>query len=225
MRLPNAFLFDLDGVLLDTEPLNRQTWKRTSSYFEYELSNNQLNTFLGKRKIDCVNDLIEWSQKKITVKEVLSIHKKIHEKILQNIKPINGAQELIEFIIKNKIPIALVTSSTYESVMYKCRDNKWIEKIKTRVYGDDPLIKKGKPNPDPYILASNRLGINANYCWAVEDSHLGCKSALDAGNKVFLLDNNHSDEFYKHQDMLNNNPIHIKNLNEILIFIRKLYSQ
>ena len=65
----------------------------------------------------------------------------------------------------------------------------WLEKIETRVYGDDPLLKESKPHPEPYLLAAKKLNINPENSWAVEDSDLGSKAALKAGCKVFVLKN------------------------------------
>ncbi|WP_269622846.1 HAD family hydrolase [Prochlorococcus marinus] len=214
MKQPKAFLFDLDGVLLDTEPLNKLAWTETSRSFGAEPSNIQLKSLLGRRKIECANDLIKWSDKKITVDEVLIVYNSIHKKILKDVKAIPWAEELVNFCVGSKIPIALVTSSTRSSATFKSINHKWLELIKIRIYGDDPSLKKGKPNPDPYLLAANKLGINAKSCWALEDSLAGAQSALDAKCKVWILKNIEILDFLENKS--DSNPIYVNNLLEII---------
>ena len=83
--------------------------------------------------------------------------------------------------------MALVTSSSSESFQIKTAPHKWINLFSVIVLGDDKLLAKGKPAPDPYLLAAEKLNIAPQECWAVEDSISGMTSALEAGCFVFLL--------------------------------------
>ena len=58
-NFPKAFFFDLDGVLIDSEPLHGQAWKETAALFDLNLTNNQLKRLRGKRRIDCANELVK----------------------------------------------------------------------------------------------------------------------------------------------------------------------
>jgi len=105
--------------------------------------------------------------------------------------------------------MALVTSSSHESVDIKIAPHKWMNLFSITVLGDDELLHKGKPAPDPYLLAAEKLNIAPEECWAVEDSISGVSSALKAGCFVFLL-KERSDELPK-KELFEEN----KNLNEI----------
>ena len=111
-----AFLLDLEGGLIDTEPLNRKTWIKASNYFGYNPSNQELNTLLGLRKIECANQIVNWSKTSIKVADLLKIQKKFHTEILRNIRPIEGSKQLVNWLIFKKVPMAIVTSSTSTSV-------------------------------------------------------------------------------------------------------------
>ena len=87
----------------------------------------------------------------------------------------------------------------------------------TKVLGDDKLLLKGKPAPDPYLLAAEKLNVDANDCWAVEDSNSGIKSALEAGCRVWILNN---PSFKSIKNISNNNISYIKNLDEVLNQLR-----
>ena len=83
--------------------------------------------------------------------------------------------------------MALVTSSSSESFQIKTSPHKWMNLFSAIVLGDDKLLTKGKPAPDPYLLAAEKLNIAPQECWAVEDSISGISSALEAGCFVFSL--------------------------------------
>ena len=208
-NFPKAFLFDLDGVLIDSEPLHGQAWKKTAEFFNLNLTQSQIKHLRGRRRIDCANELVKLMPKKVITEDLLRYHKPISRKLILTAKAMPGSESLVKRCNKDNIPIALVTSSSHESVGIKTSPHKWMNLFSVRVLGDDELLHKGKPAPDPYLLAAKKLNIAPNECWAVEDSISGVSSALNAGCFVFLLKEN-SDEFPK-KELFENN----KNLNEI----------
>ena len=117
--------------------------------------------------------------------------------------------------------MALVTSSSCSSVNIKSGSNYWLKQIKTRVYGDDPELDKGKPAPDPFLLAAHKLGIKAKSCWAIEDSESGSKSALKAGCQVWLLNTFVNHESESSHLVNNTNPYYIEQLSELLEALKR----
>ena len=101
--------------------------------------------------------------------------------------PMPGAQELVAHCHNRGIPMALVTSSSRDAVEFKAAPHPWLEQIEERVYGDDPDLDAGKPDPAPFQLAAHRLGLKPEDCWALEDSQAGSQSAQNAGCRVWLV--------------------------------------
>ena len=186
-NFPKAFLFDLDGVLIDSEPLHGQAWKETAALFDLNLTNEQLKLLRGKRRIDCANELVKLIPKKVEVKDLLNLHKPISRQRILTAKAMQGAESLVKRCHENNLPMALVTSSSNESVDIKTAPHKWMNLFSIRVLGDDKLLNKGKPAPDPYLLAAEKLNVSPKECWAVEDSISGVSSALKAGCFVLCL--------------------------------------
>jgi len=186
-NFPKAFLFDLDGVLIDSEPLHGQAWKETAALFDLNLTDNQLKLLRGKRRIDCANELVKLIPKEVKVEELLTLHKPISRQLILTAQAMQGGESLVRRCHKNNIPMALVTSSSSESFKIKTANHKWINLFPVMVLGDDKLLNKGKPAPDPYLLAAKKLNIAAKECWAVEDSIAGVTSAIEAGCFVFFL--------------------------------------
>ena len=190
---PKAFLFDLDGVLIDSEPLHGKAWKETAALFDLNLTYSQLKLLRGRRRIDCANAIVDLIPQPVEIEDLLRRHKPISSRLMLTAKAMPGSENLIKRCHQNNIPMALVTSSSSESLKIKTAHHKWIDLISIEVLGDDQLLEKGKPAPDPYLLAAKKLNITPQECWAVEDSIAGVSSALKAGCFVLFLKDN-SDE-------------------------------
>ena len=211
-KFPRAFLFDLDGVLIDSEPLHGQAWKETAALFDLNLTNKQLQLLRGRRRVDCANELVKLITKEVRIEDLLTLHKPISRKLILTAQAMPGGESLVKRCHENNIPMALVTSSSSESFKIKTAPHKWMNLFSVMVLGDDILLAKGKPAPDPYLLAAEKLNILPQDCWAVEDSISGVSSALDAGCFVFYLKEK-SDELPKKEVF--NNPINLKQITHL----------
>jgi len=219
LNFPKAFLFDLDGVLIDSEPLHGQAWKETAGHFDLNLTYGQLKLLRGKRRIDCANELVKLIPKAVKAKDLLNLHKPISRQLVLSAQAMEGGESLVKRCHENNIPMALVTSSSSESFQIKTAPHKWINLFNVMVLGDDKLLAKGKPAPDPYLLAAEKLNVAPQQCWAVEDSISGVSSALEAGCFVFFLKEN-LDELQKKEvfdQHINLKEItHLKEIEQIL---------
>jgi len=191
MAHPAACLFDLDGLLLDTEPLHAQAWQQAAQHFGRSLGDPELMQLRGRRRLDCAEQVREWirsSQLLVpSVDELLAIRQPIAETLLIQAQPMAGAQTLIRRCLELGLPMALATSSSKEAVNLKAKPHPWLAAIEERVHGDDPELRRGKPHPDVFQLAAQRLGVNCQDSWAFEDSPAGAQAALAAGCRVFIV--------------------------------------
>jgi HAD superfamily hydrolase (TIGR01509 family) len=195
MPVPAACLFDLDGLLLDTEPLHSEAWHQAAHHFGLGLTVDQLLALRGRRRFDCAEQVRQWigqaGQVVPTVDALLAVRQPIAERLLPLAQPMPGAVTLIAACQDRKVPMAMVTSSSRAAVALKEAPHPWLESIAVRVHGDDPALGAGKPAPDPYRLAAQRLGVDPRDCWAFEDSQAGVQSALAAGCLVHVLVHRH----------------------------------
>jgi len=212
---PKAFLFDLDGVLIDSEPLHGQAWKETAALFDLNLTYSQLKLLRGRRRIDCANELVNLISKTIKTEDILKLHKPIARRHILTAQAMPGSESLVKRCHLNNIPMALVTSSSSESLRIKTKHHEWMNLFSIKVLGDDKLLTQGKPAPDPYLLAAERLNISPQECWAVEDSISGLSSALKAGCFVFFLKEKSDEILEKDSFEKDKNLKKINHLNEI----------
>jgi len=192
MPMPAACLFDLDGLLLDTEPLHAQAWMEAAGRFAIALSEGDLLQLRGRRRVDCVALVREWIEVRTGVpaptdEALLAVQQPVARRLMAGALPVEGARALVASCEELGVPMAMVTSSTREAVAWKCAPHGWLRSIALRVLGDDPELGVGKPAPDPYLLAARRLGVPAERCWAFEDSPAGALSAVLAGCQVHVL--------------------------------------
>lgn len=191
MSRPAACLFDLDGLLLDTEPLHGRAWREAARHFGVELAHEQLLALRGRRRHDNAHEVRRWIKagegQSPTSEELLAVQQPIARQLLPQASAIDGAAELLTRCRELAIPMALVTSSSREAVARKAAPHPWLELIELRVHGDDPELGQGKPAPDGFLLAARRLGVPAGDCWAFEDSPAGARAALEAGCRVYVL--------------------------------------
>ncbi len=219
MKLPEACLFDMDGLLIDSEPLHGKAWSEAASVLGGHLTDDNLLQLRGRRRLECAQQISQWIGKPTQTEEILKIHHPIAKRILIHAKAMPGAEALVRWCLENDLPIALVTSSTSSSVAYKSSPHPWINMIETRVLGDDPELLKGKPAPDPFLLAARKLNVNPKKCWALEDSESGTKSALQAGCLVWVLQEN---DYVL--NLAQKNPKNINNLIFVLEELKKCHS-
>ncbi|MCP9774667.1 HAD family phosphatase [Cyanobium sp. WAJ14-Wanaka] len=191
MAHPAACLFDLDGLLLDTEPLHAQAWQMAAQHFGCPLSSAQLMALRGRRRLDCTKTVRTWilenGGEDPGSDQLLAVRQPVAEALLIHAQPTRGAKQLVDTCGALGIPIALATSSSRQAVALKAAPHPWLEQIRTRVHGDDPELGAGKPAPDVFLLAARRLGVDPGACWAFEDSPAGAHSAMAAGCRVFVV--------------------------------------
>lgn len=188
---PAACLFDLDGLLLDTEPLHALAWRQAAARFGQSLSAEQLLLLRGRRRMECAQQVLGWiaasGRDHLSTDDLLAVRQPIAERLMVRSLPMPGARELLEQCGAHGVPMALVTSSSRASVALKSAPHPWLQWIQVRIHGDDPELGRGKPAPDAYRLAARRLGVPVDQCWAFEDSPAGARSALEAGCVVHVL--------------------------------------
>jgi len=187
MDFPAAILFDLDGVLLDTEPLLANAWSETAKEYNHFLSKENLLELKGRRRIDCAKKIIKWINKENSIDQILLTQKLKLDTQLNKAKPFRGAIDLIKYCINIKLPIALVTSTSSESFKIKSSVNPWLNLFKTKILGDDKFVTAGKPSPAPYLRALKVLDVDPDKTWVIEDSYAGSISGLKASCNLLFF--------------------------------------
>ena len=133
--------------------------------------------------------LIDKFEIKLSFENFNQIKKEYLNEPLKNCESMKGAKEITN-ILKNKykLKLAVCTSSSKELCYIKIdKHKKWFNKdFDLIITGDDKRIKKGKPNPDIFILAANELGVKPEECIVFEDAVNGVEAGLNSGAKIVV---------------------------------------
>lgn len=177
-----AVIFDMDGVLVDSEPLFLKAINKlltalgVSPVTDYE---NE-SILIGTTVDETWNLLIKMRSLPGTIHTYLDNYDThVKEVLKSDLVPRPGVKTLIDECSKRGIPKAVASSSLREWVHLKLDTINLQDRFDVVLGGDD--VQKGKPEPDIYLMAAEKLQKNPSQCIAIEDSPVGISAAVDAG--------------------------------------------
>lgn len=180
-------IFDMDGLMLDTEKLLTRFWCEAAAFYGYKMTASHV---LGIRSLAAKYaephlkgifgedfDYFAVRAKRI---ELMNAYIQLH-----GIEKKPGLDELLERLSQRDLRLAVATATDAS------RTKMYLEKVDVIGYFDKlitgDMIKNGKPKPDIYITAARELGLPCSECLALEDSPNGIRSAFDAGCKPIMI--------------------------------------
>uniref|UniRef100_A0A914I9R7 Exocyst complex component Sec8 n=1 Tax=Globodera rostochiensis TaxID=31243 RepID=A0A914I9R7_GLORO len=188
-------IFDLDGVLIDTErhytTANERAMEKFGSKFTRELK----LMMMGRKKSEAVPLLLKDAglAGRVTSEQYMEEYDQHLKQIMSTLtEELPGATKLIDHFYAQNIPLAICTGSDSEEFGDKMRKfDKWLQKIPIRVLcGSDPEVRNGKPHPDAYEVTMGRFvskPVSPKNVLVFEDSINGVESALGAGCSVVMV--------------------------------------
>ena len=186
-KIIKAVMFDLDGTIIDTEKYYRMLWPEAFAKFGYVMTDEQS---LGMRSLGhpFVEEYVEKIfGKKIDLTEIKNCARfLVDESVKKNgLELKDGVVECLKFLKTKNVKIAIVTATAIE------RTKKYVKEGRIEEYFDDIISAKnvpnGKPAPDVYITACEKLNVMPEETIAVEDSPNGVMSASSAGCNVVMV--------------------------------------
>jgi len=182
LKLPEgsfrAYLFDCDGTIADSMPLHFMAWKKVLGEWNCEFDEERFYAWGGKPTEEIVSTLNETQGLKMPVKHVSSGKERLYLELLPQLKAVPDVVEHIE-AEHGRIPFAVVSGGTRESVIASLAALGLLDRFDTLVCAGDH--KRGKPDPEAFLLAAARLGVPPAACLVFEDTDMGIQAARAAG--------------------------------------------
>ena len=185
---PDALVFDMDGLLLDTERIAREAFCEACreagwpdpDFDVYARCIGGTGGDEGAILRAGYGPDFPWE----AVRD--GWWRRYHEHVEHRPVPVKpGATELLSYCVESGLPCALATSTRAALAQTKLSLAGLDGYFRIRVTGD--MVRWGKPHPEPYLAAAERLGASPERCWAFEDSSNGVRSACAAGFAVFQV--------------------------------------
>ncbi len=186
-----AVIFDMDGVLVDSEPLHYESDVAMLDRLGIRAPEGYLDRFVG------VTNPVMWAEiarefaVEKDVEEILNAQLSLKLKLLKkaDLKPVDGIPELLAEIRKARLPVAVASSSSaifIKEVLSRIGVARFID-----AYVSGENVKRSKPEPDVYLKAAESVGVDPAFCVAIEDSKNGAIAANRAGMKCVGYRNPH----------------------------------
>ena len=186
-----AVLFDMDGLMVDTEPLAREAWAQVAGGYGATITDDLFGRMLGRRTVESAQLVLAELQLPISVDELVSRKTGAYLATLEAGVPVMpGLWELLDAIERRGLPWAVATS-TPRPVAQVVLDRLGVTgRFRALACGDE--VTHGKPAPDIFLLAAARLDVPPAVCLALEDSRPGCAAAVAAGMRVIAVPGEYS---------------------------------
>ena len=182
-----GIISDMDGVILDTEKLYVRFWCESANFYGYPMQTEHAMSIRSMARPLAIEKLKgyfgeDFDYHAVHAKRIELMDKYIEE---NGIKTKSGAKKLLTFLKENGYKTALATATPIE------RAKDYLNRVDLLKYFDiitsAKEVENGKPAPDIYLYASQKLGLNPRECLALEDSQNGIKSASSAGCKTVMV--------------------------------------
>jgi HAD superfamily hydrolase (TIGR01509 family) len=189
MSLPRpvkAVVFDMDGLLFDTERLYEKAFISAATELGHVADREVFGRLIGSPWPDNKRVLLEHYGPDLRIDELVEVWMSHFRRLIEADLPLKaGALELLAALDEWGLPRAIATSSSHETVAHHLAMHRLAERFHAVVAEGD--YAEGKPAPDPFLQAAAKLGVEPRDCLALEDSFNGVRAASAAGMMTVMV--------------------------------------
>ena len=201
--MPGAVIFDFDGVITDSEILHLRAFNRVLAQHNIEITTKDYyKDYLGLTDFDCFEALVDEGRLKPDAQGIKNLVKQKNRVFEELVKTegriIEGVRDFLDVLKRNNIPMAICSGALLAEIELILKQSRLRPFFEVIVSAEQ--IKEGKPNPEGFLLALQRLNkerknpILADKCIVIEDSHWGLEAAKAAGMHTIAVTNSYAAE-------------------------------
>ncbi|NAW51376.1 HAD-IA family hydrolase [Elizabethkingia argentiflava] len=177
-----AVLFDMDGVIVDTEPLHKKAYFEMFQHYKLPVTEDMFNAFTGKTTLSVCNELIRFFNLSINAQKLVEKKRerfKFHFDHAPDFDLIPGVKDLIKNYHQNGVKMILASSASMKTIDWVFEKFKLTEYFMDKISGAE--LAQSKPHPEIFELAASLSGEEKRDCMVIEDSTNGIQAAHSAG--------------------------------------------
>ncbi len=187
-----AIIFDMDGVIVDSNPLHREAWFEYNRRHGVETTEEMQRRMYGRRNDEIVRDFLGAHLTDAEVAEHGAAKERLYREMMTPLLPRTLVPGVREFVIRHRdTPLAVATNAEPANVNFVL-DAAGLRPF-FRAIIDGHQVGRPKPHPEIYIVAARHLGVAPEHCLVFEDSHTGVEAGLAAGMRVVGVSTTHED--------------------------------
>lgn len=176
-----AVLFDMDGVIVDTEPLHNKAYHQMFKEVNIAVDNSMYASFTGQSTINICRRLVDHFNLEETPEHLVSLKRKYYKHFFDHdeLTLIDGVLDLIKDYYKNNLKLVVASSASMPGIIQIFERFDLNQYFSAKFSGAD--LKESKPHPELFLKAAAFTGFNTSECMVIEDSTNGIKAANAAG--------------------------------------------
>lgn len=182
-----AVVFDMDGTLVDSERLSFAAWQPAARELGIEIPEDLIRQFIGRNKASYMGMVVDYLNGDDNLAwRLYGLHIEHFNRAAESdlmTKP--GAREVCEALCAADVQLAVASSSGHDTVVDRLSRVGLLDLFPVLVCGDE--VERSKPEPDIFVEAARRLGVEPAECAAIEDSFNGVRAGHAAGMRTFMV--------------------------------------
>ena len=198
---PKAVIWDMDGVIADTAPYHFKAWQKIFQKRGVNFTQDDFTHYFGQRNDTIIRNTLGGQISQSEVDAIANEKERTYRKFVkQNIKPLPGAIKLIRSLGEHGFKIALASSAPIENIRLVTQGLGIENCFQAIVTGRDVI--EGKPSPQGFLLAAQKLGVEPKNCVVIEDAIAGVTASKRAGMHCIAVTNTHPRENLMEADLV-----------------------
>jgi HAD superfamily hydrolase (TIGR01509 family) len=181
-----AVIFDMDGLMFDTERLARDAWRRALAEHGYALDDEVYLTAVGRTVEGACSVFVDIFGPDLPIVDIAAAKARYLRSMLEPAPPLKpGLSTLLDGLEARRLPLAVASATARAEIERRLATVDLLERFGAVVGGDE--VECGKPAPELFLLAAERLHVRPADCVVLEDSEAGVEAAVAAGMPVLVV--------------------------------------
>ncbi len=209
MRKDWAALFDWDGVIIDSAAQHEKSWERLAQHEKLPLPPGHFKRGFGMKNDRIIPDILNWTHNDVEIRRLSLRKEEFYREILKEtgLQALPGVELWLEQLHQAHVPCAIGSSTHLANIQASLNLIGLKKYFSAIVTAED--VEHGKPHPDVFLKAAQKLNMDAARCVVFEDAQVGIQAARNAGMKVIGVATTHPAASLKNADLI------VEKLNEL----------